>query len=67
MNFANGQMIWKHMEDEMEDDNFNGGGGQLWIDHLNGSFVVGEKRVGGWTGAPTSSYRFRELATTRFL
>ena len=27
MNFANGQMIWKHMEDEMEDDNFGGGGG----------------------------------------
>jgi GLPGLI family protein len=27
MNFANGQMIWKHMEDEMEDDNFSGGGG----------------------------------------
>ena len=29
MNFANGQMIWKRMEDEMEDDNFGGGGGMV--------------------------------------
>ncbi len=29
MNFANGQMIWKPMEDEMQDDNFSGGGGVM--------------------------------------
>ena len=27
MSFANGQMIWKQMEDEIEDDNAGGGGG----------------------------------------
>jgi len=27
MSFANGQMIWKQMEDEIQDDNFGGGGG----------------------------------------
>lgn len=27
LNFANGQMIWKQMEDEMEDDNMAAGGG----------------------------------------
>ena len=27
LNFANGKMIWKHIEDEMEDDNLGGGGG----------------------------------------
>ena len=26
LNFANGKMIWKQMEDEMQDDNMNGGG-----------------------------------------
>lgn len=26
MNFANGQMSWKKMEDEIQDDNFSGGG-----------------------------------------
>lgn len=29
MNFANGQMIWKQMEDEMEDDNMSSGGGVM--------------------------------------
>lgn len=29
MNFANGQMVWKPMEDEMQDDNFSGGGGVM--------------------------------------
>ena len=29
MNFANGQMIWKQMEDEIQDDNFGGGGGMM--------------------------------------
>lgn len=29
MSFANGQMIWKQMEDEMEDDNAGGGGGVM--------------------------------------
>lgn len=27
MNFANGKMIWKQMEEEIQDDNFSGGGG----------------------------------------
>lgn len=29
MSFANGQMIWKQMEDEIQDDNFGGGGGMM--------------------------------------
>jgi len=29
MNFANGQMIWKQMDDEIQDDNFSGGGGVM--------------------------------------
>ena len=29
MNFANGQMIFKPMEDEIPDDNFSGGGGMM--------------------------------------
>ena len=29
MNFANGQMIFKQMEDEIQDDNFSGGGGMM--------------------------------------
>jgi GLPGLI family protein len=29
LNFANNQMSWKQMEDEMEDDNSNGGGGMV--------------------------------------
>ena len=29
MNFANGQMIFKPLEDEIPDDNFGGGGGMV--------------------------------------
>ncbi len=29
MNFANGQMMWKQMDDEIQDDNFSGGGGVM--------------------------------------
>src|SRR5688572_25160440 len=29
MNFANGKMIIKQMEDEIQDDNFSGGGGVM--------------------------------------
>ena len=36
MNFANGQMIWKPMEDEMEDDNVTGGGGGIMIRTIGG-------------------------------
>jgi GLPGLI family protein len=36
MNFANGQMIWKQLEDEIEDDNFSGGGGGVMIRTMGG-------------------------------
>ena len=36
MNFANGQMIWKQMEDEIQDDNFSGGGGGVMIRTMGG-------------------------------
>src|SRR5688572_7997394 len=36
MNFANGQMIWKQMEDEMEDDNLTGPGGGMVIRTIGG-------------------------------
>ena len=36
MNFANGQMIWKQMEDEMEDDNMAMGGGGIMIRTIGG-------------------------------
>jgi len=36
MSFANGQMIWKQMEDEIEDDNFGGGGGGMMIRGFGG-------------------------------
>lgn len=29
LNFANGQMMWKQMEDDIQDDNFSGGGGVM--------------------------------------
>src|SRR4030095_7746417 len=36
MSFANGQMIWKQMEDEMEDDNTAMGGGGIMIRTIGG-------------------------------
>ena len=36
MNFANGQMIWKQMEDEMEDDDMSPGGGGIMIRTIGG-------------------------------
>lgn len=36
MSFANGQMIWKQMEDEIEDDNAGGGGGGVMIRMVGG-------------------------------
>ena len=33
MNFANGQMIWKQMEDEFQDEMLNGGGGVMIRTH----------------------------------
>jgi len=36
MNFANGQMIWKHMEDEIEEENLSGGGGGVMIRTMGG-------------------------------
>ena len=36
MNFANGQMIWKQMEDEMEDENVAGEGGGMVIRTIGG-------------------------------
>ena len=36
MNFAKGQMIWKQMEDEMEDDNTAMGGGGIMIRTIGG-------------------------------
>ena len=36
MNFANGQMIWKQLEDDMQDDNMGGGGGGVFIRTMGG-------------------------------
>src|SRR3989337_3836467 len=36
MSFANGQMIWKQMEDEVQDDNFGGNGGGMMIRTFGG-------------------------------
>jgi GLPGLI family protein len=36
MNFANGQMIWKQMEDEMENDDMSTGGGGIMIRSIGG-------------------------------
>ena len=36
MNFANGQMIWNQLEDEMQDDNMGGGGGGVFIRTMGG-------------------------------
>ena len=36
MNFANGQMIWKQLEDEMQDDNMDGSGGGVFIRTMGG-------------------------------
>ena len=36
MNFAHGQMIWKQMEDEMEDDNMAAGGGGIMVRTIGG-------------------------------